>query len=49
LEINERLEKVKNENIKKIIGVNGKPDITDIIQKKDCNGMAKLSGCQSRE
>jgi hypothetical protein len=29
-----RLEKIKNENIKEIMGVKGKPDITDIIQKK---------------
>jgi hypothetical protein len=29
-----RLEKIENENIKKIMGVKGKPDIMDIIQKK---------------
>jgi hypothetical protein len=28
-----RLEKVKNENIKEIMGVKGKPDIIDIIEK----------------
>jgi hypothetical protein len=28
------LEKVKKENIKEIMGVKGKPDIIDIIQKK---------------
>jgi hypothetical protein len=29
-----RLEKIKNDNIKKIMGVKGKPDIIDIIEKK---------------
>jgi hypothetical protein len=29
-----RLEKIKNENIKEIIGVKGKPDIINIIEKK---------------
>jgi hypothetical protein len=29
-----RLEKIKNENIKKIMGVKGKPDIIDIIERK---------------
>jgi hypothetical protein len=29
-----RLERIKNEQIKEIMGVKGKPDITDIIQKK---------------
>jgi hypothetical protein len=29
-----RLEKIKNENIKEIMGVKGKLDITDIIEKK---------------
>jgi hypothetical protein len=28
------LEKIKNENIKEIMGVNGKPDIIDIMEKK---------------
>jgi hypothetical protein len=28
------LEKIKNENIKEIMGVKGKPDIIDIIEKK---------------
>jgi hypothetical protein len=28
------LEKIKNENIKEIMGVKGKPDIIDIIRKK---------------
>jgi hypothetical protein len=29
-----RLERIKNEYIKEIMGVNGKPDIRDIIEKK---------------
>jgi hypothetical protein len=29
-----RLEKIKNENIKEIMGVKAKPDIIDIIEKK---------------
>jgi hypothetical protein len=38
-----RLEKIKNENIKKIMGVKGKPDIIDIIEKKrlQCYGHVK--------
>jgi hypothetical protein len=28
------LEKIKNENIKEIMGVKGKPDVIDIIEKK---------------
>jgi hypothetical protein len=45
------LEKIKNENIKEIMGVKGKPDIIDIIEKrrKDYNGMATSRGCQRRE
>src|SRR5215510_16188278 len=29
-----RMEKIKNEHIKEIMGVKGKPDIIDIIEKK---------------
>jgi hypothetical protein len=29
-----RMERIKNEHIKKIMGVKGKPDIIDIIKKK---------------
>ena len=29
-----RMERIKNENIKEIMGVKGKPDIIDIIEKK---------------
>jgi hypothetical protein len=28
------LEKIRNENIKEIMGVKGKPDIKDIVEKK---------------
>jgi hypothetical protein len=37
------LEKIKNENIKEIMGVKGKPDIIDIIEKKrlQCYGHVK--------
>jgi hypothetical protein len=42
-----RLEKIKNKNIKEIMGVKGKPDIIDT--RKDYNGMATSRGCQRRE
>jgi len=29
-----RMERIKNEHIKEIIGVKGKPDIIDIIEQK---------------
>jgi hypothetical protein len=29
-----RMERIKNEHIKEIMGVRGKPDIIDIIEKK---------------
>jgi hypothetical protein len=29
-----RMERIKNENIKEIMGVKGQPNITDIIEKK---------------
>jgi hypothetical protein len=41
-----RVERIKNEHIKKIMGVKGKPDITE---KKRLNGMATSKGCQRRE
>jgi ribosomal protein L10 len=37
-----RMERIKNEHIKEIIEVKGKPDIIDIIEKKNYNGMATL-------
>ena len=43
-----RMERVKNEDIKEIMGVKGKPDIIDIEQKRlQCMAMSK--GCQRRE
>ena len=44
-----RMERVKNEDIKEIMGVKGKPNIINIIEQKDYNGMAKSKGCQRRE
>jgi hypothetical protein len=36
-----RLERIKNEHIKKILGVKKKPDIIDIIERKDSSGIAR--------
>jgi hypothetical protein len=46
-----RMERMKNEQIKEIMGVKGKPDITDSIEKKDYSGtsMAMSKGCKRRE
>ena len=44
-----RMERIKNEHIKEIMGVKGKPDIIDIIEQKDYSGMAVSKGCQRRE
>ena len=41
-----RMERLKNEHIKEIMEVKGKPDI---IEKKDYNGMATPRGWQRRE
>jgi hypothetical protein len=35
-----RMERIKNEPIKEIMGVKGKPDIIYITEKKNYNGMA---------
>ena len=43
-----RMERIKNEHIKEIMGVKGKPDILDIIQKKRLQ-KATLKECQRRE
>jgi hypothetical protein len=43
-----RMERMKNEHIKEITGVKGKPDITDIKRRKDYNGMATSKGCHQR-
>jgi hypothetical protein len=42
------LERIKNEHIKEIMGVKGKPDIIE-KKKKDYNGMATSRGCQRGE
>jgi hypothetical protein len=44
-----KMERTKNEDIKEIMGVKGKPVIRDIIEKKDYNVMATFKGCQRRE
>jgi hypothetical protein len=44
-----RMERIKNEHIKERIGVKGKPDIVDTIEKKNYNGMATSKGCQRKE
>jgi len=43
-----RMERIKNEHIKEIMGVKGKPDIIDIIQQKDYDCMATSKGWQRR-
>jgi hypothetical protein len=44
-----RMERTKNESIKEIMGVKGKPDITDIIEKERLQWYGKLKGCQRTE
>jgi hypothetical protein len=46
-----RVERIKNEHEykKEIMGVKGKPDIIDIIEKKRLHGIATSKGCQRRE
>jgi hypothetical protein len=45
-----RLERIKNEYIKEVMGVKKKPDIIDIIErKKGSSGMATLKGCKRRD
>jgi hypothetical protein len=44
-----RLERIKNEHIKKIMGMKEKPDIIDIIEKKSPSGMDTLKGCKRRD
>jgi hypothetical protein len=43
------MERIKNEHIKEIMAVKGKPDIIDSIEKKDYNCMATSNGCRRRE
>ena len=44
-----RMERIKNEHIKEIMGLKEKPDIVDIIERKmlQCY-MATLKGCKRR-
>ena len=44
-----RMERIRNEHIKEIMGVKEKPDIIDIIERKSSNGMATLKGCKTRD
>jgi hypothetical protein len=50
-EVGKKIEvgKIKNENIKEVMGVKGKPDIIDIIEKKRLQWYATSRGCQRRE
>jgi hypothetical protein len=44
-----RMERIKNEHIKEIMGVKGELDIIDIIEKKYYNCMATPTVCQRTE
>jgi len=44
-----RIQRIKNEHIKEIMGVKEKPDIIDIIERKRLHGMATLKGCKRRD
>jgi hypothetical protein len=44
-----RMERIKNEHIKEKMGVKGKTDFIDIIEKKGYNSMDMSKGCQRRE
>ena len=44
-----RMERIKNEHIKEIMGVKGKPDIIDIIEKERLQCMATLKEFQRTE
>jgi hypothetical protein len=44
-----RTERMKKGHIKKVIGVKGKPDIIDIIEKKRLQWYATSKECQRRE
>ena len=43
-----KMERIKNEHIKEIMGLKEKPDILDIIGKGS-SGMATLKGCKTRD
>ena len=44
-----RMERTENERIKEIMGVKGKPDIIDVIEKKRLQWYGHVKGCQRRE
>jgi hypothetical protein len=44
-----RIERIKNEHIKEIMGMKEKPDIIDIIERKSSSGMATSKGCKTRD
>jgi hypothetical protein len=41
-----RMERTKNKGIKEIMGVKGKPDIIDSVEKKRLQWYGHLKGCQ---
>jgi hypothetical protein len=44
-----RLERIRNEHIKEIMGVKEKPDFIDIIERKRLQWLATLKGCKRRD
>jgi hypothetical protein len=44
-----RMGRIKNEHIKEIMRVKGKPDIIDIVQKKRLQRYGHVKKCQRRE
>ena len=44
-----RIERMKNGQIREIMGVKGKPDIIDSIEKKRLQWYGHVKGCQRRE
>jgi hypothetical protein len=44
-----RIERIKNEHIKEIMGVKEYPDIINIIERKNSSGIATLKGCKRRD
>jgi hypothetical protein len=44
-----RMGSLRNEHIKEIMGVKGKPNVIDIIERNDYHGMATTKGCQGKE
>jgi len=44
-----RVKRIRNENTNVIMGVKGKPDFIDVIERKRHTDMATSKGCQRRE